>query len=324
MILVVLENQRGKIHSFSKEAITAGQKFAKQFNTTLSILCLGENADSLKEEASAFSCDSIIIAKHNLIDTYTSDGFAKSLSDIIFDKKPKFTIMGHTYMARDFLPRVSVKQDIPFIGDLTSVDFKGEKIIFSKQVFNAKFLTNIEMDSSVENAILSFQSAAFSSENIEIGSPKQIEIFDLVLNDSDVRITSEEAFKETSSDVDLSSANFIVTVGRGIENEENIPMMERFVNTVGAELGSSRPVVDMGILPKSRLVGSSGHTVSPDLYLAVGLSGAIQHVVAMKGSKKIMGINTDRDAPIFEIADYAVVGDLFEIIPEITKKMSNS
>lgn len=290
----------------------------------MSILCLGENADLLKEEASAFSCDSIIIAKHNLIDTYTSDGFAKSLSDIIFDKKPKFTIMGHTYMARDFLPRVSVKQDIPFIGDLTSVDFKNGKIIFSKQVFNAKFLTNIEMDSSVENAILSFQSAAFSSENIEIGSPKKIEIIDVALNDSDVRITNEGAFKETSSDVDLSSANFIVTVGRGIENVENIPMMEKFANTIGAELGSSRPVVDMGILPKSRLVGSSGHTVSPDLYLAVGLSGAIQHVVAMKGSKKIMGINTDRDAPIFEISDYAVIGDLFEVIPEITKKLSKS
>lgn len=324
MILVVLENQRGKIHSFSLEAIAAGQKFAKELKTTLSILCLGENADLLKEQASAFSCESIIIAKHNLINKYTSDGFSKSLSDIIFDKKPKFTIMGHSYMARDFLPRVSVKQDIPFIGDLTSVDFRNERIIYSKQVFNAKFLTNIELDSSIKNAILSFQSAAFSSDNIIKGSPKEIEIFDLDLKDSDVRITSEEPFKETSSDVDLSSANFIVTVGRGIENKENIPMMEKFVNTVGAELGSSRPVVDMGILPKSRLVGSSGHTVSPDLYLAVGLSGAIQHVVAMKGSKKIMGINTDRDAPIFEISDYAVIGDLFEVIPEITKKLSKS
>ena len=133
---------------------------------------------------------------------------------------------------------------------------------------------------------------------------------------------SQEPFKETSSDVDLSSSEFIVTVGRGIESEDNLPIMEKFVDAIGADLGSSRPVVDMGILPKSRLVGSSGHTVAPNLYLAVGLSGAIQHVVAMKGSEKIMAINTDRDAPIFEVADYAVIGDLFEIIPELTRKIS--
>jgi len=324
MILVVLENQRGKIHSFSREAVVAGQIFSKKYGEELCILCLGENAEVLKEEASEFESDKLLVAEHELISQYTSDGFSKALSEIIAQESPRFTIMGHTYIARDFLPRVSVKQNLPFIGDLTSVSFEDEKTIFCKQVFNAKFLTNIEMDPSIEKAILSFQSAAFDKDKIIKGSPKNTIDVKLNLKDSDVRITSEEAFKESDSDVDLSSANFIVTVGRGIESEDNIPMMEEFVENVGADLGSSRPVVDMGIMPKSRLVGSSGFTVSPDLYLAVGLSGAIQHVVAMKGSKKIMGINTDRDAPIFEIADYAVVGDLFEIIPELTKKLSDS
>ena len=322
MILVVLENQRGIIHDFSLQAIVAGQQFANEYNCPLNILCLGENADNLKNQASKYECDSIMIAEHDLIKEYTSDGFSKALSDVIQDKKPQFTIMGHSYMARDFLPRVSVKQDIPFISDLTSVNFQNEKIVFSKQVFNAKFLTNIEIDSNVKNAILSFQSSAFSKDKLIFGTPKKIEKFNLSLDKKDIRIVSQEPFKETSSDVDLSSSEFIVTVGRGIESEDNLPIMEKFVDAIGADLGSSRPVVDMGILPKSRLVGSSGHTVAPNLYLAVGLSGAIQHVVAMKGSEKIMAINTDRDAPIFEVADYAVIGDLFEIIPELTRKIS--
>ena len=190
--------------------------------------------------------------------------------------------------------------------------------IFARQVFNAKIATNVQADSNSNTILLSFQSAAFSSDDIEAGNPENQIDFSLTLDASDIKSESEPEFQESTSGVDLTTAELIVSVGRGIDSQDNLPMVEALASAMGAEIASSRPVVDMGWLPPYRQVGSSGQAVSPKLYLSVGISGAIQHVVGMKGSKNIVAINKDPEAPIFEISDYGVVGDILEIIPKLT------
>ena len=322
MILVVLENQRGNIHPFSIEAVAAGQRFANELNCNLGIVCMGEKVDELKSQAQNFKSSQLIIAKNPMIDMYSADGYSKVLSNIINELSPKYVLMGHSYMVRDFLPRVSAKLNIPFGSDIISVDFNNGSPLYSKQVFNAKLATSIELSS--DQALLSFQSAAFSSDDIENGSPETEIEFDVQISDQDIRSESEPEFQESSSGVDLTAAELIVSVGRGIESEDNLPLMQSLADSMGAEVASSRPVVDMGWLPAYRQVGSSGQVVSPKLYFSVGISGAIQHVVGMKGSKNILAINKDEDAPIFEIADYAVIGDLMEIFPKLTEEINNS
>ena len=319
MILVVLENQRGKIHPFSIEAVAAGQKFAEKLNCELSILCIGEKVDELKSQAQSFKANKLILAQHAMIDMYSADGYSKVLSDVISELSPKYVLMGHSYMVRDFLPRVSAKLNIPFVSDIVSVDFNGGPH-FSKQVFNAKLATSIEVSS--EQALLSFQSAAFSSDDLKEGGPDAEVQFNVELSDHDIKSQSEPEFQESSSGVDLTAAELIVSIGRGIESEDNLPTMQSLADAMGAEVASSRPVVDMGWLPPYRQVGSSGQVVSPKLYFSLGVSGAIQHVVGMKGSKNILAINKDEDAPIFEIADYAVIGDVLEIVPKLTEELN--
>ena len=319
MILVVLENQRGNIHAFSKEAVVAGQQLSEKLGLDLSILCLGENASSLRDQASDYKAKNLILAQHDIINTYSADGYSKVLSRVVSELSPKYVLMGHSYMVRDFLPRVSAKLDIPFVSDIITVDYNSDSPIFSRQVFNAKLATKVEATS--DTVLLSFQSAAFSSDGMQIGGSENQSDFSVNLEASDIKSQSEAEFQEAASGVDLTTAELIVSVGRGIESQDNLPLVESLASAMGAEIASSRPVVDMGWLPPYRQIGSSGQAVSPKLYLSVGISGAIQHVVGMKGSKTIMAINKDEDAPIFEIADYAVIGDLMEIVPKLTEEI---
>tara|TARA_Y100000590_G_C15230721_1_gene829991 strand:- start:46 stop:690 length:645 start_codon:yes stop_codon:yes gene_type:complete len=214
------------------------------------------------------------------------------------------------------MPRVSAKLDIPFIPDIISLSDEG----FVKQVLNAKL--NASVSSESDQMILSFQSAAFNDEEMITGS-SAITPFDVELDVSSVRSTSEEPFQEAAGDVDLENAELLVSVGRGIEKEENVHLAFDLAEVIGAEVSASRPVVDSGWVDSFRQVGSSGHNVAPKLYFSLGVSGAIQHVVGMKGSKNIIAINKDPEAPIFELSDYAIVGDVLEIVPKLIEALKN-
>jgi electron transfer flavoprotein alpha subunit len=237
------------------------------------------------------------------------------VKQVIESESPQTIVIGHSYQTRDFIPRVSAKLDIPFIPDIISMD---DGIV--KQVLNAKL--NASCSTSAEQMILSFQSAAFSEEDMAQGSCTS-RSFDSNLSLTTVRAESEEPFQEAAGDVDLESAELLVSIGRGIEKEENIQIAFDLAKVLGAEVSASRPVVDSGWVEPFRQVGSSGQNVSPKLYFSLGISGAIQHVVGMKGSKNIIAINKDSDAPIFEIADYAVVGDALEIVPKLIEALNN-
>ena len=310
-ILVVLEDNRGSLHRMSKEAIAGAQKMGG----SISALAIGVNADAMAGELSGVDITEVITINHDLVSSYNADGYSDVVSQVIKSESPKTIVAGHSYQTRDFMPRVSAKLDIPFIPDIISMD---DGIV--KQVLNAKL--NALVTTSADQVILSFQSATFSEEAMATGSclTRSIEVN---LDSSIVRSEAEDPFQEDAGDVDLESAELIVSIGRGIEKEENIQIAFDLAKALGAEVSASRPVVDSGWVEPFRQVGSSGQTVAPKLYFSLGISGAIQHVVGMKGSKNILAINKDPDAPIFEIADYAVVGDVLEIVPKLIEALNN-
>ena len=310
-ILVVLEDNRGSLHRMSKEAIAGAQKMGG----SISALAIGANADAMVGELSGVDITEVITINHDLVSSYNADGYSDVVSQVIKSESPKTIVAGHSYQTRDFMPRVSAKLDIPFIPDIISMD---NGIV--KQVLNAKL--NALVTTSADQVILSFQSATFSEEAMVTGSclTRSIEVN---LDSSIVRSEAEEPFQEAAGGVDLESAELLVSIGRGIEKEENIQIAFDLAKALGAEVSASRPVVDSGWVEPFRQVGSSGQTVAPKLYFSLGISGAIQHVVGMKGSKNILAINKDPDAPIFEIADYAVVGDVLEIVPKLIEALNN-
>ena len=311
-ILVIIEHKNGVMHRMSKEAIVGAQKIGGN----ITALVIGENSDSVADELSSFQIEKTLLVTNEKVTSYNVDGYKEIILQVVKELNPEFIITGHTYQARDFMPRLSASLDIPFIPDLVSV----ENSSYTKQIMNSKL--NASISSSSGPVLISFQSASFSEENISKGS-SPLEKFEVSLDASNIRSTADEPFQESASEVDLESAELIVSVGRGIEKEENTSIAFDLAEVLGAEVSASRPVVDAGWLPSYRQVGSSGSTVSPKLYFSLGVSGAIQHVVGMKGSKNILAINKDPDAPIFEIADYAVVGDLLDIIPKLIEKLKD-
>ena len=311
--LVILESNRGTLHRLSKEAIVAAQNLGGD----ISALAIGKDADIIASELENIQLKEVLKVKNEFVESYNADGFTEIISQVIRDEAPENIMLGHTYQTRDFAPRLSAKLDIPFLPDIISTQ-NGK---FIKQVLNAKL--NASVTPLKEQKIISFQSAAYSDENL-ISGQSSIRELDIQFDSSVIRSKSEEPFQEASGDVDLESADLLVSVGRGIEKEENIPMAFELAGLLGAEISASRPVVDSGWIDSFRQVGSSGNNVSPKLYFSLGVSGAIQHVVGMKGSKCILAINKDSEAPIFEIADYAVVGDVLEIIPNLIEALKKS
>ena len=309
-ILVIVEDNHGAMHRLSKEAIAGAQTISDD----VSVLVIGENFKKISTELEAYDLSEIITVEHDLVLSYNADGYTEVVSKVVQTESPRLVIAGHTYQTRDFMPRISARLNIPFIPDIISIsDHK-----YIKQVLNAKL--NATCSANTEKLILSFQSAAFSLDNLKLGSCEQRSL-DIELDSSIVRSVSEKPFQEASGDVDLEGADILVSVGRGIEKEENIHLAFELAEALNAEVSASRPVVDSGWIDSFRQVGSSGSNVAPKLYFSVGISGAIQHVVGMKGSKNILAINKDKDAPIFEIADYAIIGDVLDILPKLTEKL---
>ena len=320
-ILVVLEDNNGTIHRMGIESIAAAQHMADSLGLSAGAMVMGKNADSLATKASGYSLDEVLSVNHELLNDYSSDGYAEAVKQVINKENPRYVLFGHSYQVRDYVPKISAKLMRPFLADSIAIDFDGKDVSLTKQMFNAKLFSDISPSGDAP-LLISFQSASFLSDNASTGTASKREVV-INLDSSMIKTESEAPFKESSGGVDLTDAELIVSVGRGIGKEENIPMAQDLASALGAEISSSRPVVDSGWLSPSHQVGSSGQAVSPKMYLALGISGAIQHVVGMKASKNIVAINKDPEAPIFEIADYGVVGDLLEIVPKLTEAIQS-
>lgn len=320
-ILVFLENNNGKIHRISLEAIAAAQSIGQELGLSVGAIAIGDGADSLGSEASGLDLAEVLTVSNDHLNSYSADGFSAALAQVIESESPQYIIAGHSYQVRDFIPRVSAKLGIPFLGDNIAVRVENGSPVFTKQVLHAKLAADVTASGSP--VLVSFQSAAFSSDAVVSGSTN-VRAVNVDISTSEIRSTSEDPFQGSRGGVDLSSADIIVAVGRGIGKEAYLPMVKDLADVLGAELASSRPIVDSGWYEPFRQIGSSGQTVAPKLYIALGISGAIQHVVGMKGSKNVIAVNKDPGAPIFELADFGVEGDILEIIPKLTEAIQNA
>ena len=316
-VLVVVEhkNGNGALNRVSLEALAAGQALAKQLGAECSAAVLGDGITPLASELSGKKLAKVYAVEHALLQRYTADGTVHALEQVITKLAPAYVLFPHTYQVRDFAPALATRFQQVLISDVIAIH---DGPIFVRQLFQGKL--NADYRPAAQPCFVSLQAGAFRSDSLEAAAaPAPIEAVAIDLAAAQIRTTPSAPFRESAHTVDLAAAPVIVSVGRGIREQENIALVQALADALGAELAASRPICDAGWLPMERQVGSSGQTVSPKLYLAVGISGAIQHLVGMKGSKTVIAINKDENAPIFEVADYGVAGDLFEIVPALTK-----
>lgn len=314
-ILVVAEQRDGSLNRTTWEAIVAGQKLGKDIGKDVIVLVLGKDVKIVADEVAGKGVNVVFVDDEKLAD-YTPDGYTGAVRKVVENDTPAYILFSHTYMVRDYAPKLAAVLGKALISDCVRYKTDGGSPVFVRQVFQGK----IDADYSFTGDgpyLVSFQTGAYNADELESGGNGSVTDAGISLDDVDVRTKVLEIFEGVKQEVDLSKAERIVSIGRGIKKPENVDMMKDLAAVLDAELAASRPVCDDGWLPLDRQVGSSGQTVAPKLYMAVGISGAIQHIVGMKNSDTIVAINKDPHAPIFDIADYGVVGDLFEVVPEL-------
>jgi len=324
-ILVITELRQGKWNNTSFETLVAAQQIAAATSSTVTALAIGKGVAALAEELAGKNVAEVLLVEHDLLEAYTPDGYCVALSQVVSSSKPDLVLFPHTYQVRDFAPKLAAMLGKGMIGDCIGYRNEGGKLVFVRQMFQGKTAADVTFQGAAP-WFASFQSGAFRSDLLAVhpSGKAPVNKVAVTLNAEQIRTKPLELFKEAKSAVDLTQAPLIVAIGRGIKAPENIPLAQALAKAIGGEIAASRPICDEGWLPMERQIGSSGQTVAPKLYLALGISGAIQHVVGMKGARTIVAINKDANAPIFEIADYGVVGDIFEIMPALTEALEKA
>jgi electron transfer flavoprotein alpha subunit len=326
-ILAVVEQRKSAEgaaawNRMSWETLAAAQQFARALNQPVSAAVVGFGVEALAPELSSKQLEKAYLVEHPLLDNYTPDGYAAALRQLVERAKPTLVLFPHTYQVRDFLPKLATSLGRVAISDVVAHRIEDGKLTLVRPLFQGKVNADYRFASAAPN-FASLQAGAYRSDQLVQGSAT-LEKLTPDLAAPAIRTKPLELFRESQRAVDLSAAELIVSVGRGIKEAENIGLVRKLAEALGAELAASRPICDAGWLPMERQVGSSGQTVAPKMYLAIGISGAIQHLVGMKGSRTVVAINKDPNAPIFEVADYGIVGDLFQIVPELTEAVRKS
>ncbi|HTS38432.1 MAG TPA: electron transfer flavoprotein subunit alpha/FixB family protein [Candidatus Solibacter sp.] len=321
-ILVVVEQREGKLNRVSWETIAAGQAIAAATGWALEAAVVG--ASSVAGEVAEKKVAKVYAIEAAKLSPYTPDAFAAALKQFLNSKQPKLVLMPHTYQVRDFVPKLATALGRTVISDCIGFKHEGGKLVFTRQMFQGKLAADVSFTGDGP-WFATFQNGAFRGDKAEAGaSAAPVETVNVEIADGVVRNKPQEVFKEAKQAVDLTQAEVIVAVGRGIKEQKNIELAKNLADALGGDLAASRPICDSGWLPMDRQIGSSGQTVAPKLYLALGISGAIQHIVGMKGSRTIIAVNKDSEAPIFEIADFAVVGNLFDIVPPLIEEVKKA
>ena len=316
MILVIAEQRDGKLNRSSWETVAAAQQLGGALTLPVTVLVPGANAASVANELVAAQVTEVLTLAHPALEPYTPDGYTAVLEAAIAQLGPRYVLLPHTYQTRDFAPKLAARLDRALITDVTAIK-TGSETAFVRPMFQGKLTADVVPQGSTPYFI-TLQIGAYRADQAQRGaSPAPVRAIDVTVDVSAVREKPEAPFQQAKQAVDLSQAERIVSVGRGIKDQANLGVAQQLAAALGAEIAASRPICDAGWLPMERQVGSSGQTVAPKLYVALGISGAIQHLVGMKGSHTVVAINKDPDAPIFEVADYGIVGDLFEIVPAI-------
>jgi electron transfer flavoprotein alpha subunit len=321
MILLVAEQQGSRLHRASWEALAFAQELGGE--QPVEAIVLGASAGAAAAELSQAAIAAVHVIDSPLLEPYTPDGYTDVLHKAVAELQPTHVVLAHTYRTRDFAPKLAARLDRALITDCVGVK-GGDRPTFLRPVYQGKIVAEVAAEGEPPH-FASVQIGAYRADAAKRGSAAApVKPMSVALDASSIRQNAEEPFQEAKQAVDLSQAERIVAVGRGIKAQEHIALAEKLAAALGAQLAASRPICDSGWLPMERQVGSSGQTVAPKLYLALGISGAIQHVVGMKGARTIVAINKDADAPIFEIADYGIVGDLFEIVPAMIAELEKA
>jgi electron transfer flavoprotein alpha subunit len=317
-ILVFAEHRAGVVNKTSFEALAAAQSLGAELGQSITAVLLGSGVSNLAEEFAAYEVNRVIYADNEKLADYTPDGYTDAMERVVRELEPQYVILPHTYLVRDFAPKLAARFGKGLISDCIRAQVADSHVTFSRRIFLGKIDADIVSDG--ESPIFAtFQSGAYRADQAAKGSGAQVETMNVEVGE--VRMKPEAPFQEVKQAVDLTKADVIVAVGRGIKSKDNIALAEKLAEVLGGDLAASRPICDAEWLPIDRQIGSSGQTVAPKLYIALGISGAIQHLVGMKNAGTIVAINKDPEAPIFDIADYGIVGDLFEAVPVLTEEI---
>jgi electron transfer flavoprotein alpha subunit len=325
-ILAVMEQRGGVWNRMSFETLAAAQQLAKELNTTARAAVIGDGVDGLAAELAAKQLEKVYAVENALLKDYTPDAYSIALRQLVEHAKPSVVIFPHSYQVRDFLPKLAASLGKVAVSDVISHRVENGHVVLVRQLFQGKINADVRFAGDMPH-FASLQAGAYRADHVEehvAEGSAPVEKFAPQIQAADIRTKPLELFRESQRAVDLSAAGIIVSVGRGIREADNIPLVQKLADALGAELAASRPICDAGWLPMERQVGSSGQTVAPKMYMAIGISGAIQHLVGMKGSRTVVAINKDPNAPIFEVADYGIVGDLFQIVPELIEAVNKA
>lgn len=317
-ILVFIEHRDGVVSKTSFEAIAAAQNLGAKLQQQVSAVVLGSDPEANAQQVAAYDLLKVVAASNPKLANYTPDGYTDAMEKVVRQLDPQLVVMSHTYLVRDFGPKLAARFGKSLISDCIRAEVAENSITFTRRIFLGKLDADVVSDGAAP-VFATFQSGAYRPDHAAKGSGATVEKQDVEVGE--IRMSPEAPFQEVKQAVDLSKAEIIVAIGRGIKSKENIALAEKLAEVLGGDIAASRPICDAEWLPIDRQIGSSGQTVAPKLYIALGISGAIQHLVGMKNSGTIVAINKDPEAPIFDLADYGVVGDLFEAVPVLTEEI---
>lgn len=316
-VWIVLQHREGKLARVSWEAIAAGQKLAAALGVEAEAVLLGSGIDGLANEAAGTKLAAVHVADHENLASYTPGGYIGALKGALSEARPSFTVFPHSYQSVDYMARLAQEIGAGLLPEATAFESGDGGLVWSRPILGGKMVARVRVKGD-DPMIVSVQSGAFQADEVEKGeAPVQPLRFDPAAVVPDREILEVETVG--GDRIDLAKAEIIVAVGRGIGGEDKMQPIHDLAAALGADVAASRPVIDNGWLPRDRQIGSSGQTVAPKLYVAAAISGAIQHVVGMKGSRTVVAINKDPSAPIFNLAQYGIVGDVHEILPALTE-----
>ena len=318
-ILVFAEHRDGVLNKTSFEAIAAAQSLAAELGQTVAAVMVGSGVEGLAQEVAGYDVARVIYAENEKLADYTPDGYTDAVEQVVRDASPQYVILPHTYLVRDFAPKLAARFQKGLISDCIRAQVAEGRVTFSRRIFLGKIDADVISDGEPP-VFATFQSGAYRGDQAKKGGGAAA-VEKVAVEVGEIRMKPEAPFQEVKQAVDLTKADVIVAIGRGIKSKENIALAEQLAQVLGGDIAASRPICDAEWLPIDRQIGSSGQTVAPKLYVALGISGAIQHLVGMKNSGTIVAINKDPEAPIFDIADYGIVGDLFDAVPVLTEEI---
>ena len=312
-VLAVSEHRRGELRDVSLELVTAGRELADELGTDLAVAVIGGDTDGFAETLNREGVNTIYTVADG--EEFNHGVYTQAVEALYAELEPTALVLPNSVNGLDYAPAVASSLSLPLVTDVVGFE-GGDALEVTREQYGGKVETTYDVDA--EEYVLTIRPSEWPAAESMVES--SIESFELDLDESALGSTVNGFEEVAGGDVDITDANVLVSVGRGIDDEDNLVLIEALADSLGATLSSSRPIVDNGWLPANRQVGQSGKVVTPDVYIAIGISGAVQHVAGMKGADTIVAINTDSNAPIYDIADYGIVDDLFDVVPALIEE----